>query len=221
MNLSQSRTLFQSGTRLIRNLILDLRYRAFLGGTVKSPYAKLGIADTANTDYGALPLVFGGIIQGSDVLVDIGCGKGRVINWWLSQGLRNRIVGIELDETVALKTQRRLRRFHNVQIVAGDALAFLPTDGTLFYLFNPFSEPWVKALKDRLAGLFALQKARMVLYYNCLHVNVFRSDLNWSVDEIELGSQFHRLALMKLRNPTARIGREGDLDLANGPQLSS
>jgi len=75
-------------------------------------------------------------------------------------------------------------------IVAGDALALLPAGGTLFYLFNPFSEPWVAALKDRLDEPFVRQKGRMVLYCNCVHVDVFKSDANWIVDETELGPVF-------------------------------
>ena len=43
-----------------------------------------------------LPKLFnernGTAIKSSDVLVDVGCGRGRVINWWLSLGLGNKIV---------------------------------------------------------------------------------------------------------------------------------
>src|SRR5215469_3193350 len=168
------RSTLRFGIRLLRNLLLDLRYGRFLGGTRKSPYAHLGIVDTANTGYEALPLIFRDSIKQSDVLVDIGCGKGRVINWWLSRGLHNSIIGIELDETVAKATQRRLRRYTNVKIISGDAIANLPENGTIFYLFNPFDEPWVAALKDRLAMIFALGGNRTVFYYNCVHVNVFK-----------------------------------------------
>ncbi len=86
------------------------RYGAFLGGTVKTPYADLGIHDSASTDYGALPQIFENAISPSDVLVDIGCGKGRVINWWLSRGYTNRMVGLEIDSEVARQTADRLRK---------------------------------------------------------------------------------------------------------------
>lgn len=219
MNLRQASTFFKGGKRLLRNAFLDLKYGAFLGGTIRSPYANLGIRDTASTDYAVLPLIFEGIVQESDVLVDIGCGKGRVINWWLSQGLRNQIVGIELDEKVALKTQRRLRRHRNVQIIAGDALALLPDNGTLFYLFNPFNKPWVVAFKDRIAERSARRDARMILYYNCVHVDVFKSDPHWIVEQVALRPPFHPLALVMDRVAHARA--EGDRHLTNRPRLSS
>lgn len=219
MNLRQPSTFFRGSKRLLHNALLDLRYGAFLGGTIKSPYANLGILDTASTDYAAMPLIFEGIVQDSDVLVDIGCGKGRVINWWLSQGLRNKMVGIELDEKVALKTQRRLRRYQNVQIIGGDALDLLPDNGTLFYLFNPFNEPWVFAFKARIAALVARHNARMILYYNCVHVDVFRRDPDWIVDEVELCRPFHRLALVTPHAVTSRIRPEGEHCLISGPRL--
>jgi len=120
-----------------------------------------------------------------------------------------------------VKTQRRLRRYPNVQIVAGDALALLPASGTLFYLFNPFSEPWVAALKERLDQLFIRQNARMVLYYNCVHVDVFRNDPNWMVDEVELAPQFHRLALMRRRKAPLCVQSQNEPHMMNERRLSS
>jgi precorrin-6B methylase 2 len=74
--------------------------------------------------------IFVGRIEPNDVLVDVGCGKGRVTNWWLSQGLRNRMVGIELDPDVASATEKRLRRFSNVTILNEDATAWMPDDAS-------------------------------------------------------------------------------------------
>jgi len=194
-------TLLARSKRLFRNAYLDLRYGAFLGGTRKTPYSHLGIEDTANTDYGVLPLIFTGRIRDSDVLVDIGCGKGRVINWWLSQGLCNRIIGIEIDEGVAAATRRRLARFGNVEIIAGDVIQHLPSEGTLFYLFNPFKAFAVEAFKNRLAQLVSGRKDVTILYYNCVHAEVFGLDPNWLVYKVELTSayNFHPLAVIQWR----------------------
>jgi hypothetical protein len=172
--------------RMLRNAFLDLRYGALLRGVRKSPFAHLGINDTANTDYAALPLIFKDLIRDSDVLVDIGCGRGRVFNWWLSRGLHNRMIGIEMDQDVAEITRRRLRRFDNVKIISGDALAQLPEEGTIFYLCNSFQRSWVEALKDRLASLFASGDGRTLVYYNCRHVDVFEQDPGWHVERIVL-----------------------------------
>lgn len=195
------RTLMTRSKRLFRNACLDLRYGAFLGGTRKTPYSHLGIEDTANTDYGVLPLIFNGRIHDSDVLVDVGCGKGRVINWWLSQGLRNRIIGIEIDGAVARVTQKRLEGFRNVEIVTGDVIQHLPMEGTLFYLFNPFKAVVVEAFKNRMEQMFPGRRDITILYYNCVHKEIFGLDLNWSVHTVELRGSLnaHPLAVIQWR----------------------
>ena len=88
-------------------------------------------------------------VEESDVLVDVGCGKGRVIISGLGRGFTNRIVGLELDEDVAAATRKRLTSYPNVTVLTGDAVENLPEDGTLFYLFNSFEQPIVTRFKAR------------------------------------------------------------------------
>ena len=188
--------------RLLKNSYLDLRFGGFLGGTVRSPYGHLGIDDTANTDYAVLPRIFDHRIKESDVLVDIGCGKGRVINWWLSRGLRNKMVGIELHEQVAMHTRNRLRGYPNVTVITGDALQLLPEEGTIFYMFNPFSSPWVRALKGMLLARLSGSENLTLLYYNPVHLDIFKSDPKWLVMELDLhalSSYWHDLAVVRRR----------------------
>ena len=84
-------------------------------------FAELDAERSSNVTYYALSLIFKGeTIAPDDVLVDVGCGKGRVLNWWLSKRLPNRIVGLELDPEVAAHTRHRLRKYRNVTIITGD-----------------------------------------------------------------------------------------------------
>ncbi len=202
--------------RLARNVLMDLKYGGFVGGTVKSPFARLGIQDTASTDYEALPAIFRDAIGPSDVLVDIGCGKGRVINWWLSRGLDNRIIGIELDPEVASATSRRLRSYRNVTIVCGDALANLPEEGSIFYLFNPFNELWVRAFRDRIAGLITNAHPIRIFYYNCVHLRAFEEDSRWVVNKIEMRDPFHRLAIIKPTSAGPELQKTRSLTTTTG-----
>jgi 16S rRNA A1518/A1519 N6-dimethyltransferase RsmA/KsgA/DIM1 with predicted DNA glycosylase/AP lyase activity len=71
------------------------------------------------------------------MLVDVGCGDGRVINFWLNSGYKNPIVGIEIDGATARSTSDRMARYSNVEIIHGDA-SKANLEGTVFYLFNPF-----------------------------------------------------------------------------------
>ncbi len=142
-------------------------------------------------------------IKPSDILVDIGCGKGRVINWWLQHGYRKRIVGIELDDQIAAETCKRLNRHKNVTTIAGDAIQNIPADGTLSYLYNPFTTRTISAFKNRLMGISDKPDNIMILYYNCKHVDVFQNDPAWTVEIIDVGGSsilpFDQFAAIKVR----------------------
>ena len=169
--------------RLIRNPLLDLRYGAILRGKIPTRFPHLGAVDTENTDYAVLPLMFDGLIRDSDVLVDVGCGKGRVINWWLSRGYRNPIYGIELDPEIAQRTRARLKKVKNVTIITGNALDNIPHDATFFYLYNPFDAPVLRKFKTSLEESFGERRNIRLIYFNSVHVDVFKSDPRWEVKE--------------------------------------
>jgi SAM-dependent methyltransferase len=185
-----------------RNVLRDLRFGKPLGGTMKTRYAHLGAHDVGNADYGDLAILFAEAgVQPDDVIVDVGCGKGRAINWFLDEHPGNRVVGIELDPEICAETARRLRRFSQVTILCGDAVTMLPADGTLFYLFNPFDESVMARFRE------ALVQARSrngnagrtrIVYYNYKALHVFADDPRFSVREIESPALTLRSAIVDL-----------------------
>jgi len=184
--------------KIVRNALRDLRYGALLGGTTRTKHKQLGAFDTANSDYDDLPLLFAAAaVTPADVLVDVGCGKGRVLNWLLGEFPANRIYGIEIDQEVAMRTAKRLRPYSQVSILCGDATTLLPADGTVFYLFNPFDGSMVARF---IASFLAADGGpkRRIVYYNCKFVELFRGDARFLVEEIELPGS-HRSALIRLR----------------------
>jgi SAM-dependent methyltransferase len=184
--LSKLRLRLYQAMRLTWNAAYDLRFGEILRGDVPTRFSELGAEKTSNVSYYALSLIFKNeAIAADEVLVDVGCGKGRVINWWLSKRLSNRIVGLELDPEIAVHTRERLRSYRNVTIIAGDAIENLPADGSLFFLFNPFARSVANRFKERV-----LQSARRdhirIFYYNCVHVDVFENDARFSVEHRKL-----------------------------------
>ena len=126
---------------ILKNACLDFRYGGrFLAGSSKTRFAEAGAEDTANSSYAELDALFDRRIGEGDVIVDVGCGKGRVFNWLLSRGFANTMIGVELDPEIAEGCRRRLRKYANVSIIAGNILENFPDDGTIFYLFNPFHD---------------------------------------------------------------------------------
>lgn len=170
----------------VRNAVRDLRYGALLGGTIRTRHADLGAHDTGNADYDDLADLFADIeVTPDDVIVDVGSGKGRAINWFLSKHPDNRIYGIELDAEICASAAKRLRRHENVTILCGDATTLLPDDGTLFYLFNPFAEPVMRTFIEALLAASGGEPKRVV-YHNCKFLDLFLDDPRFNVQRIDL-----------------------------------
>lgn len=178
------------GMRPLQNWVTDLRFGGWAGGLMANPFAAQGASRVQSTDYAALSRMYRRNripIGATDVLVDVGCGRGRVINWWLGRGLRNRIIGVEIVPAVAAATARRLAPYPNVEIVCGDAVDLVPPEGTFFYLYNPFDARVMRRFADALLGSVAHPAKLRILYFNCRHVDVFRGDSRWRVMPLDSG----------------------------------
>lgn len=196
------------GLRPLQDLLMDLRFGGRAGGTLRNPFAVEGASRVQSTSYAALAKLYrrnGIAIRESDVLVDVGCGRGRVINWWLSRGLRNRMVGLELLPSVAAETAARLRRYPNVEIVCGDAVELMPPEGTFFYLYNPFDAPVMRRFADALLARAARPAELRILYFNCRHLDVFRDDPRWHVQPLDTGEP-EPAALIRTASATTAPG---------------
>jgi hypothetical protein len=169
----------------VRNLLIDLRFGAPLLGVKRSEVP--GQAGVVNSDYSLYPHVFPrSLVRPDDVIVDIGVGKGRFVNWLLMLRLDNRIIGIEYDGKTAAATAHRLRRRANVTILHADATHFLPPDGTLFFLFNPFEGELMARFKQRAMMQFGGRSDVRFVYLRPLELAMFKSDGQWRVEEHEI-----------------------------------
>ena len=71
-------------------------------------------------------------------LLDVGCGTGRVLAYFLKQGFPGRVTGIELDPELADIAKRWSSRHPAVRVLQGNVLDIDLGKYTDFYLFNPF-----------------------------------------------------------------------------------
>lgn len=179
--ISRLRSLKARYSEIAQSVWKDLRGGAILAGIVPSKYKHLGAFNTENSSYAELASIFSDPIPPDSVLVDIGCGKGRVINYWLQEGLTNRIFGLELDSTIAETTRRRLAKHSNVTIISGDAIDELPVSGTIFYMHNPFDRKNVERLEKRMKEMTADKPELRIFYYNCYYVDVFDNGY-WTIE---------------------------------------
>ncbi|HZQ82817.1 MAG TPA: class I SAM-dependent methyltransferase [Gaiellaceae bacterium] len=180
------------------NAVRDIRYGRPLGGTIRTRYSHLGARHAVNSDYGDLSILFAAAdVQPRDVIVDVGCGKGRSLNWLLAHHPQNTLIGIELDPKICADTAKRLRRQRQVTIRCGDATGLLPPEGTLFYLFNPFDETVMARFRDAVAAE-PRQRARIV-YYNAKELHVFEADPRFAVRRVDDPRLTHASAIVDLR----------------------
>ena len=114
--------------------------------------------------------------------VDVGAGKGRAI--LLASDLPFRkIIGVELNEELALQAQRNVARWNRVaglrkrppiRVIHGDALEFRwPRPPLLVYMYNPFACSLVAQLAVKLAA--AARSGRGLV--DLLYVNPSCSDV--------------------------------------------
>ena len=104
----------------------------------------------------------------SDVFVDLGCGKGRVVCCAARIGIREAI-GIEreqelcrLAQTNALRLRGR-RTTISIRHVSAENADYL--NETVFYMFNPFGEDVMRAVVSKIASSLTLNPRPIRLVY--------------------------------------------------------
>ena len=74
--------------------------------------------------------------------------------------------------------RKRYRKYPNVSIVTGDALANLPRNGTLFFLYNPFGDEIVAQFEKAIRPLNA-----RIVYHQNNYMEPFHSD-DWRIEPL-------------------------------------
>lgn len=170
--------------RQLNRLKIDLVTQGtFLAGEVKS-IDHDNILKTVSTNYEELEQIFSKRISVSadDVIVDVGCGKGRVFNYLLYKGCNNRMIGYEININVAMKTRERLERFPNVDIRCGNIFNDFPADATIFYLYHPFKEAMMAEFGKQVLRM--KHRNPLIIYNNPVYIDALGSQFDTEVFEL-------------------------------------
>ncbi|MBP3893335.1 MAG: class I SAM-dependent methyltransferase [Atopobiaceae bacterium] len=101
--------------------------------------AEQGAHDPDPTPYFVLEDLFAHYSLGPDShILDVGCGTGRVLAFFVREGLPGKITGIELDPRLAAVAKTWTKGRDNVSVLQGNALDLDLSCFTDLYLFNPF-----------------------------------------------------------------------------------
>lgn len=106
------------------------------------------------TPYSVLErLANSGLIRKKDVVLDYGCGKGRV-DFFLSYQTRAKTIGIEYDERIyqaAVENQRNTVSGARTEFILARAEEYeVPSEVTVCYFFNPFSVELLRKVMARI-----------------------------------------------------------------------
>ena len=159
------------------------------------------------TPYAVLErLANSGLIGKKDVVVDYGCGKGRV-DFFLAYQTKAKTIGIEYDARIyqsALENQKIARSAGRTDFVLGRAEEYeVPTDVTRCYFFNPFSVEILEKVMERILDSYYEKPREMFLFF------YYPSDEYISylmtVDEIAFWDEISCDDLFEGKDPRERI----------------
>ncbi len=132
-------------------------------------------ADSYNHPYEPTPysvlerLAASGYFGDNDVVLDYGCGKGRV-GFFMSERTKATVIGIEYDEHIYKKALDNSRSFGSngkISFVQENAAEYtLPSDVNRCYFFNPFAvEILRKAMDKILVSYYETQREILLFFY--------------------------------------------------------
>ena len=109
-----------------------------------------------------------GLISKRDVVIDYGCGKGRV-DFFLAYQVKANTIGIEYDERIyqsALENQKTAVSSRKTEFVLAKAEEYeVPNMVNRCYFFNPFSVEILRKVMARIIESYYEQPREMLLFF--------------------------------------------------------
>ena len=123
-----------------------------------------------------------------DVFVDLGCGKARVPLLMSTRKVK-KAIGVEYDEGLAAMARHNLASLKmphsSVEIIRADAANFDTSEGTIFYMYNPFGRQTMeRVLINIKQGLSSHPRSIRIVYLNPLCRDLLSAQ-DWLVYEGE------------------------------------
>lgn len=147
-----------------------------------------------------------GLIHKKDVVLDYGCGKGRV-DFFLSYQTKAKTIGIEYDERIyrsALENQKTAVSGAKTEFVLAKAEEYAVTsEVNRYYFFNPFSVELLQKVMARIIESY-YENPREVLLFFYYPSEEYISHL-MTVDELEFYDEIDCSDLFGTNNTRERI----------------
>lgn len=147
-----------------------------------------------------------GLISKSDVVLDYGCGKGRV-DFFISHQIKANTIGIEYDERIyqsAIENQKTAVSKAKTEFVLARAEEYkVPAEVNRCYFFNPFSVELLRKVMARIIESY-YENPREVLLFFYYSSDEYISYL-MTVDELMFYDEIECGDLFEENDPRERI----------------
>jgi len=132
------------------------------------------------THYHAL-LALLSYFNSDSIFFDLGCGKGRVLWFVASRRRLKRIVGLEIVPKlaqIARENMAKCKLLTPVTIIEEDACQADLSEGTVYFLNNPFGEKTLRRVLQNIRTSLRTHPRRIrIIYYNPKFAHIFDDDI--------------------------------------------
>ncbi len=119
------------------------------------------------TPYSVLErLADSGYVGENNVIVDYGCGKGRV-GFFLNRVCGCKAIGVEYDQRIFAQAMENLRNYRGegISLLCTSAEDHEPLGADRFYFFNPFSEEILRAVLQNIMNSYYEEPRELLLFF--------------------------------------------------------
>lgn len=107
------------------------------------------------------------ILKKEDVIVDYGCGKGRIA-FFVNSQVGCRVIGIDHSETLVKKANKNLKSYgdgENITFISSKAEDYVPDEANCFYFFNPFSTRIFSQVLKRIQQSYEKNPREILIFF--------------------------------------------------------
>lgn len=136
--------------------------------------------------YWALDRVFGDMeFSPEDKLIDVGCGKGRILAHLERKHFPGQLYGIELNPIVADYAKSWADKYDNITIYSGDAFKLNYDEYTVIMLCRPFLEEMYLKFLDKLESEIT-HPVRVICYVDNYMAKHIKGKPGWTMHKQEI-----------------------------------
>lgn len=107
------------------------------------------------------------ILTKDDVVVDYGCGKGR-IGFFLNNQVGCKVIGIDHSERLLKVANKNLERYggsEDIIFIHSKAEEYVPDEANCFYFFNPFSSKIFRQVLRRIEESYERYPRNILIFF--------------------------------------------------------